>query len=74
MSVTDRPLRPQNDVSLTLSRSEAVVAVLVGCVAVDGVLRAEEAGRLNEMLSSTRWVLGTGVQATAGVTRRALEA
>ena len=56
----------------SLSPSEAVVAVLVGCVAVDGVLRDEEAGRLNEMLSSTRWKLGSGVEATAGATRRAI--
>ena len=72
MSETDRALRPQNDASLTLSRSEAVVAVLVGCAAVDGVLRAEEAGRLNEILTSSRWILESGVEATAGVTTRAL--
>ncbi|MBI2829207.1 MAG: tellurite resistance TerB family protein [Acidobacteria bacterium] len=60
-----------HDVPLTLSRSEAVVTILVGCTAVDGVLRAEEAGRLNDVLSSTRWVFGTGVEA-AGVTKRAL--
>ena len=64
--------RLQHDAPLTLSRSEAVVAVLVGCVAADGVLRAEEAGRLNEALSSTRWALGTGVEATAGGTTRAI--
>jgi hypothetical protein len=62
----------RHDPPLILSHSEAVVAVLVGCVAVDGVLRAEEAGRLNDVLSSTRWVFGTGVEAAAGVTRRAL--
>ena len=64
--------RQQHDAPLTLSHSEAVVAVLVGCVAADGVLRAEEAGRLNETLSSTRWALGTGVEATAGATTRAI--
>jgi len=70
--VSDDTLHGHSDTSLTLSRSEAVVAVLVGSVAVDGVLRAEEAGRLNDVLSSTRWVLGTGVEAAAGVTTRAL--
>jgi hypothetical protein len=41
-------------------------------VAVDGVLKAEEASRLNEVLSSTRWVLGTGAVAAADVTTRAI--
>jgi len=71
MSVTDRGVHPQTT-PLRLSRSEAVVAVLVGCAAVDGVLRTEEAGRLNEILTSSRWVLESGVEATAGVTTRAL--
>jgi tellurite resistance protein len=60
------------DTTLKLSRSEAVVAVLVGCAAVDGVLRAEEADRLNEVLASSRWILESGVEAAAGVTTRAL--
>jgi tellurite resistance protein len=71
MSVTDRGVHPQTT-PLRLSRSEAVVAVLAGCAAVDGVLRAEEAGRLNEILTSSRWVLESGVEAMAGVTTRAL--
>ena len=70
MSASDHTL--DQHTILRLSRSEAVVAVLVGCAAVDGVLRAEEAGRLNEILTSNRWVLESGVEATAGVTTRAL--
>ena len=62
----------EHDASTPLSLSEAVVTVLVGCVAVDGVLKAEEASRLSEALSSTRWVLGTGAVATADVTKRAI--
>lgn len=70
MSSSDHTVR--QDTKLKLSRSDAVVAVLVGCAAVDGVLRAEEAGRLNEVLTSSRWILESGVEATAGVTTRAL--
>jgi tellurite resistance protein len=70
MSASDYTVH--NDPTLKLSRSDAVVAVLVGCAAVDGVLRAEEAGRLNEILTSSRWALESGVEAMAGVTTRAL--
>lgn len=70
MSASDRTVH--QDPTLRLSRSDAVVAVLVGCAAVDGVLRAEEAGRLNEVLTSSRWILESGVEATAGATTRAL--
>ena len=62
----------QQDTTLKLSRSDAVVAVLVGCAAVDGVLRAEEVGRLNEVLKSSRWILESGVEAMAGATTHAL--
>ena len=57
---------------LELSRSQAVVTVLVGCAAVDGVLRAEEAGRLNEVFASSRWILEFGAGATAGLRARAI--
>lgn len=70
MSVSDQTLQG-DDASTPLSLSEAVFTVLVGCVAVDGVLKAEEASRLKEVLSSTRWALGTGVKA-AGVMTRAV--
>ena len=70
MSASDHTVH--HETTLKLSRSDAVVAVLVGCAAVDGVLRAEEAGRLNEVLTSSRWILESGVEATAGVTTRAL--
>jgi tellurite resistance protein len=70
MSASDHTVH--QDTTLKLSRSDAVVAVLVGCAAVDGVLRAEEAGRLNEVLTSSRWILESGLEATAGVTTRAL--
>jgi len=60
------------DPSLSLSRSEAVAAVLVGCVAADGILRDEEAGRLNAVLSSTRWVIGTGAEEIVSIRTRAL--
>ena len=62
----------RDDTALKVSRSEAFVAVLVGCAAVDGVLRTEESGRLNEVLSSSRWRLESGIEATAGVATRAL--
>ena len=71
MSASDQTLR-RRDARLTLSHAEAIAAVLVGSVAVDGVLRAEEAGRLNEILSSTRWTTGTSIEAAAGLTTRAL--
>jgi tellurite resistance protein len=61
-----------HDPTLKVSRSDAVVAVLVGCAAVDGVLRAEEAGRLNEVLTSSRWILESSIEATAGATTRTL--
>lgn len=61
-----------HDPTLKVSRSDAVVAVLVECAAVDGVLRAEKAGRLNEVLTSSRWILESGIEAPAGVTTRAL--
>ena len=48
------------------------MAVLVGCAAADGVLGTEETSRLNELLTSSRWGLGLGVEATAGATMRAL--
>ena len=70
MSSSDHTVH--QDTTLKLSRSDAVVAVLVGCAAVDGVLRAEEVGRLNEVLTSSRWTLESGLEATAGVTTRAL--
>ena len=70
MSASDHTVH--HETTLKLSRSDAVVAVLVGCAAVDGVLRAEEAGRLNEVLTSSRWILESGIEATTGVTTRAL--
>jgi tellurite resistance protein len=70
MSSSDHTVH--QDTKLKLSRSDAVVAVLVGCAAVDGVLRAEEAGRLNEVLTSSRWILESSIEATAGATTRAL--
>jgi tellurite resistance protein len=70
MSASDHTVH--QGTKLKLSRADAVVAVLVGCAAVDGVLRAEEAGRLNDVLTSSRWILESGLEATAGVTTRAL--
>jgi tellurite resistance protein len=57
---------------LRLSRADAVMAVLVGCAAADGVLGAEEASRLNDVLTSSRCGLGFGIEATADATTRAL--
>jgi tellurite resistance protein len=57
---------------LKLSRAEAVVTVLMGCAAVDGVVRAEEASRLNEVLTSSRWILEFGAEAAAGLRARAM--
>lgn len=58
--------------SLRLSRSDAVVAVLVGAAAADGILRSEENSRLTELLGSSRCGLGVGIEATAAATSRAL--
>ena len=69
----ERARRRDDTLPFALSHSEAIAAVIVGSVAVDGVLRTEEAERLHEVLSSTRWVLGTGVEATARVTKHALD-
>lgn len=55
----------------TLSQSEAVAAVLAAAVAVDGVLRAEEARRLKEVLATTRWTLGLSKQAVAAAVKQA---
>jgi hypothetical protein len=60
--------------ALTLSQGEAVVAVLIGALAVDGVLGTDEARRLNEVLATTRWVLGLGAAAAPSATKRALDA
>jgi len=57
---------------LRLSRSDALVAVLVGAVAADGILRREENSRLTELLSSSRCGLGIGTEATAAATTRAV--
>jgi tellurite resistance protein len=57
---------------LELSPAEAVVTVLVGSAAVDGVLRAEEASRLNEIFASNRWIFEVGAEATAGLRARAI--
>jgi tellurite resistance protein len=57
---------------LRLSRSDAVVAVLVGAVTADGILRSEENSRLTEVLGSSRFGLGVGIEATAAATTRAL--
>ena len=73
MSGVDRTHQKPHDTSIQLSSSDAVVAVLVGGVAVDGVLKTEEARRLQDALSSTRWLLGTGVDRPADLTKRALD-
>jgi hypothetical protein len=44
--------------TLTRSQSDAVVAVLAGAAAVDGMFGTEEARRLDEVLARARWVLG----------------
>ena len=58
--------------SLRLSRSDAVVAVLVGAAVADGILRREETSRLTDLLGSSRWGLGMGIDATTAATTRAL--
>jgi tellurite resistance protein len=57
---------------LRLSCSDAIVTVLAGCAAADGNLRTEEGSRMTDVLSSSRWALGLGVEATAATTTRAL--
>ncbi|MBI3046694.1 MAG: hypothetical protein HYY76_00130 [Acidobacteria bacterium] len=49
------------------------MAILVAGVAVDGVLGAEEARRLSEVLATTRWAIGLGEEAVAAVTKRGLD-
>ena len=56
--------------ALRLSQSEAIVAVLAGAVAVDGVVGSEENRRLGEVLASTRWVLGLSEDRVAGAAKR----
>jgi len=58
--------------AVALSQPEAVAAVLVAGVAADGVFGAEEARRLHEVLSTTRWAFGLGEEAVAAVARRGL--
>jgi tellurite resistance protein len=70
MSPRDRAREPHT--ALRLSRAEAVVSVLVGCAAVDGILNAEERSRLNEVLASSRWALESDADATPELTTRAL--
>ena len=57
---------------LRLSRADAVVAILVGAAAADGILRGEENSRLTELLGSSRFGLGVGIEAAAAATTRAL--
>jgi hypothetical protein len=64
----DRPVA-----ALTLSQSEAIVAVLAGAVAVDGVVGSEEDHRLNEVLATTRWVLGVREEAVAGAAKQGFD-
>ena len=59
--------------TLTLSRSEAIAAVLAGAVAVDGVSGTEETRRLNEVLATARWVLGLSEDQVAGAAKRGLD-
>jgi tellurite resistance protein len=49
-----------------------MMAVLVGCAAADGILRAEERSRATDLMRSSRWALGLGVEATEAATTRAL--
>ncbi len=74
MTVRDHPPPQRHDAVLSFSRPEGVVAVLVGCMAVDGVLRAAEARRLIEVLKSTRLALGSDPEGPGSVARRALDA
>lgn len=59
--------------TLTLSQSDAMVAVLAGAVAVDGVFGTEEARRLDEVLARARWVLGLSEDRVAEATKRGLD-
>lgn len=56
--------------ALTLSQSEAIVAVLAAALTVDGVLETEEDRRLNEVLATTRWTLRLSERAVAGAAKK----
>ena len=48
------------------------MAVLVGAATADGILRRDENSRLTELLGSSRFGLGIGIEATTAATTRAL--
>ena len=58
---------------MPLSQADAIVALLAGAVAVDGVVGIEETRRLNEVLATTRWRMGLGEEAVAGAAKQGLD-
>jgi uncharacterized tellurite resistance protein B-like protein len=58
---------------MPLSQADAIVALLAGAVAVDGVVRSEETRRLNEVLATTRWRMGLSEAAVAGAAKQGID-
>ena len=58
---------------MPLSHADAIVALLAGAVAIDGVVGTEETRRLNELLATTRWRLGLGEEAVAVAAKQGLD-
>ena len=59
--------------ALTLSQSEAILAVLASAVAVDGMLGTEEVRTLEQVLATARWSLGLTEQAVAAAAQQGRE-
>ena len=58
---------------MPLSHADAIVALLAGAVAIDGVVGTEETRRLNELVATTRWRLGLGEEAVAVAAKQGLD-
>lgn len=57
---------------MPLSQADAIVALLAGAVAADGVVGTEETRRLNEVLATARWRIGLGEESVAGAAKQGL--
>lgn len=72
MSLIDRALRGEPAEPLALPVPDAIAAILVASVAADGDLNAEEAIRMNSILSTTRVLRQAGDGSTQRLAERAI--
>lgn len=72
MSLVDRALQGQTAETPALPVADAIAAVLVASVAADGDLSAEEAVRMNSILSTARVLRQAGDASMQGLAERAV--